>query len=145
MSHSPEFKDAKVLVVEDTNMMRVLLVRYLKQAGFLKVHETINGQEALDYLDGNPVDLILLDINMPILDGYETLERIKADEKLRDIPVIMITAVDAIESVARCIEMGAEDYMPKLFNPILLNSRIGSCLEKRWLKRRVAELEAANP
>lgn len=142
MSHH-NFKEATILVVEDTNMMRVLLVRYLKQAGFHNVLEVVNGQEAIDLLADRMVDLILLDINMPVLDGYGALEKIKADERLAPIPVIMITAVDAIESVAKCIEMGAEDYMPKLFNPILLNSRIESCLEKQWLKKRLAELESA--
>ncbi len=86
---------------------------------------------------------ILLDINMPILDGYATLERLKADPILREIAVIMITMIDSIESVARCIEMGADDYMPKLFNPILLNARIAACLELRSLRRRVAGLPAS--
>ena len=139
----PDLKSAILLAVEDTNMMRVLLVRHLKQAGYTDITEAVDGQAALDVLAEKPIDLILLDINMPVLDGYATLERIKADEKLRDIPVIMITAVDSIESVAKCIEMGAEDYLPKLFNPILLNSRIQSCLEKRWLHRRVAELQGS--
>jgi DNA-binding response OmpR family regulator len=97
-----------------------------------------DGQQALDYLANHPVDLILLDINMPVMDGYTTLERLKADPALREIAVIMITSVDSIESVARCIEMGADDYMPKLFNPILLNARMATCLELRNLRRRVA-------
>jgi DNA-binding response OmpR family regulator len=134
---------ARVLVVEDTNMMRVLMMRHLKQAGFTAIAEVGDGQQALDYLAQNPVDLILLDINMPVLDGYGTLERLKADPTLREIAVIMITSVDSIESVARCIEMGADDYMPKLFNPILLNARIAACLELRSLRRRVASLPAA--
>lgn len=131
---------ARVLVVEDTNMMRVLMLRHLKQAGFTEVADVGDGQQALDYLANHPVDLILLDINMPVMDGYTTLERLKADPLLREIAVIMITSVDSIESVARCIEMGADDYMPKLFNPILLNARMATCLELRNLRRRVAAL-----
>ncbi len=132
----PSFDDATILVVEDTQMMRVLMTRYLKQAGYSHILESTNGREAIDLLKDRLVDLILLDINMPVMDGYQTLEALQADPRLKEIPVIMITAVDAIESVARCIEMGAEDYMPKLFNPILLKSRIISCLEKRFWKAK---------
>lgn len=137
----PNFKDCTVLAVDDSQMIRTLLARHLKQSGYKNVFEATNGEEALGVLAARPVDVVLLDINMPVLDGYATLEKIKGDERWKDIPVIMITAVDKIESVAKCIEFGAEDYMPKLFNPILLHARIASCLEKRFLKRRVLELE----
>lgn len=143
MSNAVLDTSARVLVVEDTNLMRVLMKRHLKQAGFTAIAEAGDGQQALDYLAQHPVDLILLDINMPILDGYATLERLKADPILREIAVIMITMIDSIESVARCIEMGADDYMLKLFNPILLNARIAACLELRSLRRRVAGLPAS--
>lgn len=136
-----EFQDRVVLVVEDTDMMRVLMTRHLKQGGFTHVLDCTQGQEALDILREQKVDLILLDINMPVMDGYETLTALKNDPSLKDIPVIMITAVDKIESVAKCIEIGAEDYMPKLFNPILLNCRIKAALETRQLRHRIAELE----
>ena len=139
----PEFLACPILVVDDTNMVRVMLVRHLKHTGFTNVTECVNGQEALDLLRARPFDLVLLDINMPVLDGYGTLAAMRADETLRQVSVIMVTAVDAIESVATCIEHGAEDYMPKLFNPILLDARIHACLERRHLRRRVAELEAA--
>lgn len=132
----PTFEDATILIVEDTQMMRVLMSRYLKQAGFQNIIETQNGQEGLEALNAHQIDLVLLDINMPVMDGYQALEAIRADAKWKELPVIMITAVDDIESVARCIEMGAEDYMPKLFNPILLKSRILSCLEKRFWKAK---------
>src|SRR3712207_3423573 len=79
-------------------------------------------------------DLMLLDVMMPKMDGYETLRLMKADPHLRDIPVIMISALDDIESVVRCIEMGAEDYLPKPFDPVLLRARIGACLEKKRLR-----------
>lgn len=135
------FKECTVLAVDDSQMIRTLLTRHLRQAGYQNVLEAANGQEALDLLAGRKIDLVLLDINMPVLDGYATLEKIKSDERWRDVCVIMITAVDKIESVAKCIQSGAEDYMPKLFNPILLDARIESSLEKRFLKRRVQELE----
>jgi DNA-binding response OmpR family regulator len=136
------YKEATVLVVEDTVMMRVLLTRHLRQSGFANVLEATNGQEGLDIIKSRPVDLILLDINMPVLDGYGTLQKIKEDEALQGLSIIMITAVDKIESVAKCIELGAEDYMPKLFNPLLLDARINSALERRFLRKRVQELEA---
>jgi DNA-binding response OmpR family regulator len=78
---------------------------------------------------------------MPVLDGYAALEKIKSDDRWRDVSVIMVTAVDKIESVAKCIQFGAEDYMPKLFNPLLLQARIEGALEKQFLRRRVLELE----
>jgi DNA-binding response OmpR family regulator len=141
MTTPPNLKDSPILVVDDQMMIRVLMTRHLKQSGFTNIMDVTNGQEALEVLRTKHFDLILLDINMPVLDGYATLERIKADESLRDSSVIMVTAVDQIESVAQCIELGADDYMPKLFNPILLNARILSCLERRYLRSRLKELE----
>src|SRR5947207_8636765 len=82
-------------------------------------------------------DLVLLDMMMPGLSGFEVLSRLKADERSRDLPVIMISALDELDSTVRCIEAGAEDYLPKPFNPILLRARIGASLEK---KRLVDEL-----
>ena len=99
-------------------------------------HRTVdakNGREALEILAAQAIDLVLLDVMMPGLDGYEVLERIKADEAQRHIPVIMITAYDKMESVIRCIEAGAEDYLPRSCDPVLLRARINACLEqKRW-------------
>ena len=91
------------------------------------------GHEALEMIKGNDFDLMLLDIMMPEMDGFQVLERMKADDNLRHIPVIMLSALDETESVVRCIEMGAEDYLPKPFNPVLLSARIGACLEKKRL------------
>ena len=136
-----DFKECTVLVVDDTQMIRILMTRHLKQVGFKNVLEATNGQEGLDQLSSQKVDLVLLDVNMPVLDGYATLEKIKSDERWRDVSVIMVTAVDKIESVAKCIQSGAEDYMPKLFNPLLLQARIVGALEKQFLRRRVIELE----
>jgi two-component system cell cycle response regulator len=84
-------------------------------------------------------DLLLLDIMMPEMNGYQVLQRLKSDPQLRDIPVIMISALDEIESVVRCIEMGAEDYLPKPFDPVLLRARIGACLEKKRLRDQEVE------
>jgi DNA-binding response OmpR family regulator len=138
---TPNLKESPVLIVDDQMMIRVLLTRHLKQSGFTNVSNVTNGQEALEALRAKKFELVLLDINMPVLDGYATLQQIKDDEKLRDVAVIMVTAVDEIESVARCIAIGADDYMPKLFNPILLDARISSLLELHALRRRVNELE----
>ena len=91
---------------------------------------------ALDALHAERFDLMLLDIQMPELNGYEVLEQLKADPALRDIPVIVLSASDETERVARCIEMGAEDYLPKPFDPVLLQARIGASLEKKRLRDR---------
>jgi class 3 adenylate cyclase len=95
-----------------------------------------NGQRALEALRAGSFDLMLLDIQMPELNGYEVLERMKADPALRDIPVIVLSASDETERVARCVEMGAEDYLPKPFDPVLLQARIGASLEKKRLRNR---------
>ena len=88
----------------------------------------------MDKLKVEPFDLVLLDVEMPEMDGYQVLEQLKADPRLRDIPVIMISAVEELESVVRCIELGAQDYLPKPFNPVLLHARISACLEKKRLR-----------
>ena len=87
----------------------------------------------MDRIANERFDLVLLDIMMPEINGYEVLERLKADPATRDIPVLMISALSEFESVVRCIELGAEDYLPKPFNPVLLRARIGACLEKKRL------------
>lgn len=127
----------RILIVDDIQANRDLLVRRLERQG----HQTVvaeSGSEALSLLASTPFDLVLLDIMMPGMDGYETLQRIKEDPTLLHIPVVMITAVDETESVVRCIELGAADYLSKPFNPVLLRARIGSCLrEKRAWDREV--------
>src|SRR5205814_629505 len=85
-------------------------------------------------LETTSVDLILLDIMMPLMNGYEVLEVRHANPRLRDVPCLVISAVDEMDSVVRCVEMGAEDYLPKPFNPVLLRARIGACLEKKRLR-----------
>jgi putative two-component system response regulator len=121
-----------ILVVDDNEMNREVLARRLQRHDYV-IHTAVDGQDALDKLAENNIDLMLLDIMMPVMDGVEVLQRIKADEQLRHIPIIMITALDEVQSVARCIEMGAEDYLPKPFNPVLLMARVTACLEKKQL------------
>ncbi|NEQ26134.1 MAG: response regulator [Microcoleus sp. SIO2G3] len=137
-----------VLVVDDNEVNRDLLSRRLERQGHT-VAIAIDGKQAIAQMQKQAFDLVLLDIMMPEMNGYQVLEHLKADDALRHIPVIMISALDDMESVVRCIELGAEDYLPKPFNPTLLKARIGACLEKKrlrdqeqaFLKRLQAEQE----
>jgi DNA-binding response OmpR family regulator len=128
-----------LLVVDDNDDNRYTLTQRLKRHGYANVATAKDGREALDLLRTRPFDLVLLDIMMPELNGYELLEQLKADDRLRPIPVIMISAVDELDSVIRCIELGAEDYLQKPFNPTLLRARVGACLEKKRLHDELAE------
>jgi len=122
-----------VLIVDDNEMNRDMLRSLLEADG----HETgiaENGRLALDVIETQPFDLVLLDIMMPEMDGYQVLEHLKSEPALRHIPVIVLSALDEIQSVVRCIELGAEDYLPKPFDPVLLRARIGACLEKKHLR-----------
>jgi class 3 adenylate cyclase/CheY-like chemotaxis protein len=126
---------ARILVVDDHLSNRDLLARPLARAG----HEVVGaerGDEALRLIERSYFDLVLLDLLMPGMSGYEVLCRLKSDPRHRDIPVIMISALDEIDSIVRCIEAGAEDYMPKPFDPVLLRARINSCLERKRLRDR---------
>jgi adenylate cyclase len=124
---------AKVLVVDDTEMNRDMLCSLLEADGH-KSAVAENGRLALEILKAKPFDLVLLDVMMPEMNGYQVLEHVKSDSSLRDIPVIVLSALDEIGSVVRCIELGAEDYLPKPFDPVLLRARIGACLEKKHLR-----------
>jgi phosphoserine phosphatase RsbU/P len=136
----------RILVVDDHEMNRSMLSRRLRRLGH-EVDEAGDGDEALTVLraGGGRHDVLLLDIMMPRMDGYEVLGHLKADPALRDLPVIMISALEDIDSVVRCIELGADDHLPKPFNPTLLQARIGACLEKKRLrdleKRHARSLE----
>jgi adenylate cyclase len=123
---------ASVLVVDDDAINRSILARGLQLDGH-RVSAAENGRQALDLLHAQPFDVVLLDVLMPELDGYDTLARIVDDEKLRQIPVIMVSALEEVESVARCLEMGAQDYLSKPFNPVLLRARINGCLMRKRL------------
>ncbi len=127
-----------VLVVDDNDDNRYTLTRRLKREGYTNLAVAENGRQAVDMLAGQRFDLVLLDIMMPEMDGYQVLAHIKSSQALREIPVIMISAVDEMDSVVRCIELGAEDYLPKPFNRVLLRARIGACLEKKRLRDREA-------
>ncbi len=119
-----------ILVVDDNEMNREVLSRRLEQLGYA-VATAENGIVAMVAARSRTPDLVLLDIMMPEMDGYEVLKALKGDERLKHLPVIMISAVDEVESVARCIEMGAEDYLAKPFNPILLKARVGASLDRK--------------
>ena len=136
-----------ILVVDDNEDNRDMLARRLRRQGY-DVRTAAGGHAALAALAAVPVDLVLLDVMMPDLDGYAVLERLKADPARRDIPVLMISALDELDSVVRCIQLGADDYLGKPFEPVLLQARIGACLEKKRLHDQEArhrrELAALN-
>jgi adenylate cyclase len=124
---------ATILIVDDHIENRDLLRQRLDREGF-RTAIAANGIDALRMLEEIPVDLVLLDVLMPGMDGIEVLQRIKSSDKLKSIPVIMISALDEIERVVQCIEGGAEDYLSKPFNPVLLRARIGVTLERKRLR-----------
>ncbi len=126
-----------LLVVDDNEDNRYTLTRRLNKEGYRNLCTANDGRAALDILKAQPFDLVLLDIMMPELNGYEVLEQMKANPALRDVPVIMISALSEIDSVIRCIELGAEDYLSKPFNPTLLRARVGATLEKKRLRDEV--------
>lgn len=139
MSGERPVEKADLLVVDDNRVNRLLVARTLEQLGH-RVAFAENGRQALEALRGQPPDLVLLDIEMPELNGYGTLEALQADPKLRDIPVVMMSSIDEVDSVARCIEMGAEDYLFKPVNPVLLRARVAASLEKKRLRDQQREL-----
>ena len=124
----------RILAVDDEDFNLKLLIRHLEKEGFSDVATASNGVEALEVLQGNAFDLILLDIEMPEKDGISTLEALKSDMKQRDIPVIMISGVEEMDSIVKCIGLGAEDYLPKPFNPLMLRARVNASLEKKRLR-----------
>jgi sigma-B regulation protein RsbU (phosphoserine phosphatase) len=126
-----------LLLVDDNDDNRYTLTRRLQREGYDNLTTANDGQQALELLQARPFDLVLLDVMMPGLNGYDVLERMRADTRLRHIPVIMISALDEIDSVIRCIELGAEDYLAKPFNPTLLRARVGASLEKKRLRDEV--------
>jgi DNA-binding response OmpR family regulator len=123
----------RILVVDDERLNRMLLRRALVTKGHAVI-EAANGREALDLLASETVDVVLLDIVMPELDGYDTLAAIKADVRLHDLPVIVISGVDETASVVRCIEMGAADYLPKPFESAILHARVETSLVAKRLR-----------
>jgi adenylate cyclase len=129
----------RLLVVDDNKVNRLLLGRSLEQQGHT-IEMAENGRQALEMLHARPFDLVLLDIEMPEMNGYQVLEKAASDLQLRDIPIIITSALEELNSVVKCIEMGAEDYLTKPVNPVLLKARIGASLEKKRLRDQQREL-----
>jgi adenylate cyclase len=140
---------ARLLVADDNKVNRLLLTRSLELQGH-RVSSAENGRVALEMLRRESFDLLLLDMEMPEMNGFQVLEQLSADLQLRDLPVIVTSSLEGITHIVRCIELGAEDYLPKPVNPVLLRARIGSSLEKKRLRdqqkalvRRFATSEVA--
>ena len=125
-----------MLVIDDDEVNRDLVSRYLRHDGH-QVTTAASGPMALQLLEQQMFDVILLDIIMPEMDGYTVLAQLKADYRLREIPVVVISATADMQSFARCIELGAEDYLPIPFNPTILRARVTSCLSKKRVQDQV--------
>ena len=123
----------ELLVVDDDRLIRMVMGKYLENEGH-RVSFAVNGREALEMLAKQPFDMVLLDIEMSEMNGYQVLEKVMADPFLRDIPVIVTSALEQMDSVVRCIEMGAEDYLTKPVDRVLLKARIDASLEKKRLR-----------
>ncbi|MEO7855354.1 MAG: response regulator, partial [Rubrivivax sp.] len=143
-------RGARLLVADDNKVNRLLLSRSLEVLGH-RVSSAENGRVALQMLRAEAFDLLLLDMEMPELDGFQVLEQMVADSALRDVPVIVTSSLEGVAHVVRCIELGADDYLPKPVNPVLLKARINSSLEKKRLRdqqkalvRRFATSEVAD-
>jgi class 3 adenylate cyclase len=132
------------LIVDDRALKRMLLVRHLASLG-IDAREAVDGKSALASLSAQSDDVavVLLDVMMPEMDGYEVLAAIKSDETLRPLPVIMISGVDELDAVAKCIELGATDFLSKPFNPIILGARVRASLADKRLRDLEAESAAA--
>jgi len=134
-SHEP----GHMLVVDDNRLNRLLLTRALERNGHL-VSTAEHGKIAMDMLRSTPFDVILLDIDMPEMNGFEVLAALLKDDELRGLPVIMTSASDELDRVVKCIEMGAEDYLVKPLNPVLLRARVNASLEKKRLRDQQRDL-----
>ncbi len=138
--------DARLLIVDDNADNRDVLARRLKRLGYANVAFAEDGIEAMATIEASSFDAVLLDVMMPRMNGIEVLEALRDQGRLEQTPVIMISASTEIDTVVRCLELGAEDYLPKPFNPVLLRARLGSVLEKRALRaelrRQLVRLES---
>ena len=130
---------AHLLVTDDNKVNRLLLSRGLEQQGH-RVDTAENGRVALELLRRDAYDLMLLDVEMPEMNGFQVLEQLTADPKLRDLPVIVTSSLEGVADIARCIELGAEDYLHKPVNAVLLKARIGASLEKKRLRDQQKEM-----
>ena len=138
---NPPVETGRILVVDDNASNRDLLFRRLSRDSH-EVTRAASGRRALEILASEAFDLVLLDLMMPGLNGFQVLERLKAHERLHTLPVIMVSGLEETDSAVRCIEAGAEDYLTKPFKPVLLRARISACLERRrWRERERRYLE----
>jgi len=133
----PAPRAGRILVVDDNLFNRELLARHLERQGH-RVHAAPDGPAALDLLKTEEFDIMILDLMMPGMSGYQMLELVRADERFRDLYIIVISSLGDTQSIARCIKLGAEDYLPREFEPVILKARIESCLEKKSLKEEQA-------
>ncbi len=129
-----DFSNFRVLVADDSRTLRLILVQELQALGIVHIAQATDGLQALEMLRSQPFDLLLLDMEMPELDGLGVLEVLRADNRLHTLAVIVISGASALERAYQCIEIGAEDYLPKPYNPVLLKARIFSCFEKKRLR-----------
>jgi class 3 adenylate cyclase len=136
----PSFAPFCILVVDDSRTLRRILIRELNSLGFQNILEAADGLEAIETVKSKSIDLMLLDMEMPELDGLGVLEALKSDEVYKSLPIIVISGAEQFDKTIKCIEIGAEDYLPKPFDPILLRARIFSSLEKK----RLRDLEQKN-
>ena len=132
-------RGARLLVTDDNKVNRLLLTRSLELQGH-RVASAENGRVALEMLRAEPFDLMLLDMEMPELDGFQVLEQMLADTKLRDLPVIVTSSLEGVAHVVRCLELGADDYLHKPVNAVILKARINSSLEKKRLRDQQQEM-----
>ena len=140
-----QMQGMRVLVVDDSRTLRKLLIRELNLVGITNIQEATDGAEAVERVRAEPFDLMLLDMEMPELDGLDVLRLIKSDPVLSYLPVIVISGGEQFSKTVECIQIGAEDYLPKPFDPILLRARVYSSLEKKRLRdidrERIVELQ----
>ncbi|MFC5605273.1 adenylate/guanylate cyclase domain-containing protein [Variovorax soli] len=139
MAEAGDTPPARLLVVDDNKVNRLLLTRGLEQQGH-QVACAENGRIALDRLQTEDFDLMLLDIEMPEMNGFQVLERLAADPRLRDLPVVVTSSLEDMADVVRCIELGAEDYLHKPVNAVLLKARVDASLEKKRLRDMQKEM-----
>jgi sigma-B regulation protein RsbU (phosphoserine phosphatase) len=132
-SHAPDRAPARVLVVDDTPVNRDTLSRHVQREGYL-VDSAEHGREALEKLRAEPFDLVLLDVHMPEMDGLRVLETLRNDAELAHIPVIMVSAVDDLDLIVHCLELGADDYLPNVFRPAILRARMSAALDRKRLR-----------
>jgi len=139
MSETRATVKGSILVVDDVAENRDLLVRRLKRLGIEDIEQAANGIEALAAIERKTFQLVLLDIMMPEMDGFGVLDRLRKQGRINDLPVVVISALNEIDPVVRCVELGAEDFIFKPFNPTLLRARVLASLEKKALRDRTRE------